>query len=139
MTNTIPKLNCFIPLADFDRPELLRSGGTVELWLPTEMVVYCPETVAPRVARVYQVPWWAHDGKVLSYEELRALPGFIGTGYHDGVLLWEIWHDNGSNRHVEYDHEGYVFWSSQDHPVPENRQYSRTVYMDARYPEETAR
>jgi hypothetical protein len=83
--------------------------------LPTEAVVETAQVVEPRQARVFRTGLYLRAGKVVTcrtvqrFCEIRgeAFPGVTGMG--DEVLLFESWDDHGSDGHVDYSHDGWVF------------------------------
>jgi len=96
----------FIPRKEFQFTDEYR-GGTC--WVPTEFIITKPDVYSPQQARYWEVPRWHVDGKLLSYNDLRVLDGFIGTGHYDQILLVEVWVDSGEDGHVDYSHHGYRY------------------------------
>lgn len=74
--------------------------------LPTEFVVAECGVVTPRFARVYETDLFRSGGEIGVYEDFRALKANWCLADGDRLLLFEVWEDEGSDGHVDYQFQG---------------------------------
>lgn len=149
MTN--PKLNHFYEFEElFALPQtikILRWGRVLDLYLPTAVCLTKPGFHVPRVARAYRTEHYAKDGVIFSCTEVRTKLGYersslceiVEAGYKP-LYLYEYWEDSGSDGHLNYDHRGYI-WSTTE--IPEDGVYPedciRSIYNDWYYAKKDAK
>jgi len=85
-----------------------------DTYLPTELFVRKPENVTPRRARVFQTSLYLYRHLVLDNDELyahyrRLGETFPGTYAHEAVVFVEVYGNEGSDGHVDFQLVGYRF------------------------------
>ena len=88
----------------------LLKGRHFTVNMPTEMVITEPKLVVPQVARVhYTRHYWENDEVVTAQDLHKHSKHFMGTAYHDEILMAEVWDDRGDDGHIEHIFCGWRF------------------------------
>lgn len=127
-------LNQFIPLPDYAEALGLlhpyHQRAFREVPIPTEVVVFFPQVVTTRMARIYRTNFYIYEGKVLDDNTLTQIPGFRGTRELSEVLLVEVWENQGDDGHCDYHHLGWKFISEEELKKAEAKKVDPTYHQN---------
>ena len=117
-------VNNFISIEELCKvPALVRflSYRCFHLAVPTEFVVTegYSRIVSPNQARAFKTELFYYNDEVMTYNQLRQLPGFSGSSHYSELFLFEYWEDEGSDGHVAFTHRGYIL----THEIKEFNKY----------------
>ena len=124
-------LDAFITIPDFCKNEKwvrYMSFTPLFLHVPTEVLMTHPELVFPYQARAWATDRYYLDGKDMGYDDLKQIPGFLGTHAYNRIMLFEYWEDMGDDGHTEFRHKGYIFCEELrivNYEYPEQELYTK--------------
>jgi len=98
--------------------------------LLTEAVFQEARIVVPEFGRAYRTGRYLMNGRVVSYDEIRARPGFVGTYAEEEIWMVEVWEDHGDDGHIRQTQIGWRFVPSKCLQLR-----SRTWHGELRAPE----